>query len=198
MSRTDERHSSVNQVDAAVLFTDIEGSTSRWDNDAVAMRVQLARHDDVVTKSILDHGGHVVKHTGDGFLARFENGRDATAAAVTAQLRLAQMDFSAVGGLKIRAAVDVGVVENRNGDLYGPAMNRCARLMDAAHGGQVLASEFAWEDLHLGSRCGWATATNPLASPTSDCIDSRDSLGPSGSFRCCTPSYNRLSPRLDR
>jgi predicted ATPase/class 3 adenylate cyclase len=149
MSRTDERHSSADQIDVAVLFTDIEGSTARWDADAIAMREQLARHDAAVTKSILDHGGQVVKHTGDGFLARFENGRDATAAAITAQLRLAEMDFSAVGGLRIRAAIDIGVVEDRNGDLYGPAMNRCARLMDAAHGGQVLASEFAWEDLHV-------------------------------------------------
>ncbi|MGC2486260.1 MAG: AAA family ATPase [Acidimicrobiales bacterium] len=150
MSRTDEPHTSVDQIDAAILFTDIEGSTARWDADALAMREQLARHDAVVTDSILEHGGHVVKHTGDGFLARFETGRDATAAAISAQLRLADMDFSSVGGLKIRAAIDVGVVETRNGDLYGPALNRCARLMDAAHGGQVLASEYAWEDLHVG------------------------------------------------
>ena len=149
MSRTDERDTSVDQIAAAVLFTDIEGSTERWDADAQAMREQLARHDAVVTKSILDHDGQVVKHTGDGFLACFKTGRDAAAAAIAAQLCLAEIDFSAVGGLRIRAAVDIGVVENRNGDLYGPAMNRCARLMDAAHGGQILASEFAWEDLHV-------------------------------------------------
>jgi predicted ATPase/class 3 adenylate cyclase len=141
MAGNEKSQTAFDQVEVAILFTDIEGSTEKWDADAVAMRQELARHDQVVTNSILDNEGEVVKHTGDGFLARFNSGKDATAAAVTAQIRLAELDFSAVGGLRVRAAVDAGPVENRNGDLYGLALNRCARIMDAAHGGQVLASE---------------------------------------------------------
>jgi predicted ATPase/class 3 adenylate cyclase len=148
MAGNDKSVTALGQVEVAILFTDIEGSTARWDADAAAMRQQLARHDQVLTSSISDHGGQVVKHTGDGFLARFTSGKDATAAAVTAQIRLGELDFSAVGGISIRAAVDAGPVEDRNGDLYGPALNRCARVMDAAHGGQVLASENIWESLH--------------------------------------------------
>jgi predicted ATPase/class 3 adenylate cyclase len=148
MAGNDTSQTAVDQVEVAILFTDIEGSTARWDADAAAMRQQLARHDQVLTSSISDNGGTVVKHTGDGFLARFNSGKDAAAAAVTAQIRLAELDFSAVGGIRIRAAVDAGPVEDRNGDLYGPALNRCARVMDAAHGGQVLASENVWESLH--------------------------------------------------
>jgi predicted ATPase/class 3 adenylate cyclase len=148
MTSSDTRESALRQVEVAILFTDIEGSTARWDADAAAMREQLARHDEVLVRSIAENGGLVVKHTGDGFLARFNNGKDATAAAVTAQMRLAELDFSIVGGLRIRAAVDEGPVEDRNGDLYGPPLNRCARVMDAAHGGQVLTSESIWEDLH--------------------------------------------------
>ncbi|HEY1825238.1 MAG TPA: AAA family ATPase, partial [Acidimicrobiales bacterium] len=147
MASTDERQTSVEQIDVAILFTDIEGSTARWDADADAMREQLARHDAVLTQSILENEGQVVKHTGDGFLARFSSSAHAAAAAISVQLRLADLDFSAVGGLKVRAAIDVGAVENRNGDLYGTPLNRCARLMDAAHGGQVLASEYARDDL---------------------------------------------------
>jgi predicted ATPase/class 3 adenylate cyclase len=152
----------LDQVEVAVLFTDIEGSTARWDAHADAMREQLARHDLVLTSSIEDNGGHVVKHTGDGFLARFTSGKNATAAAVTAQIRLAHLDFSAVGGLRIRAAVDSGSVEDRDGDLYGPALNRCARLMDAAHGGQVLASENVWESLHNGAMLRIGDENEPI------------------------------------
>jgi predicted ATPase/class 3 adenylate cyclase len=148
MAGNGNSQTALDQVEVAILFTDIEGSTARWDADASAMRQQLARHDQVLTSSIADNGGRVVKHTGDGFLARFSSGKDATAAAVTAQIRLAELDFSAVGGIRIRAAVDTGPVEDRDGDLYGPPLNRCARVMDAAHGGQVLASENVWELLH--------------------------------------------------
>ena len=84
MAGNDKSQTAVDQVEVAILFTDIEGSTARWDADAAAMRQQLARHDRVVTSSISDNGGQVVKHMGDGFLARFSSGKDATAAAVTA------------------------------------------------------------------------------------------------------------------
>ncbi len=147
MQSTQDRRASAERVDVAVLFTDIVGSTARWDADPAAMGEQLARHDAVLSRSILEHGGEVVKHTGDGFLARFSSVRDATAAAVSAQLDLGSSDFSSIGGLTIRAAIDVGPLESRDGDLYGPALNRCARLMDAAHGGQVLVSEGARESL---------------------------------------------------
>ena len=148
MAGNGKSQTALDQVEVAILFTDIEGSTARWDADAGAMRQYLARHDQVLTSSIVDNGGRVVKHMGDGFLARFNSGKDATAAAITAQIRLAELDFSAVGGIRIRAAVDAGPVEDRDGDLYGPPLNRCARVVAAAHGGQVLASENVWESLH--------------------------------------------------
>ena len=157
----DRRQASAEPVEVAVLFTDIESSTAKWEADAGAMRRQLARHDEVLTNAISQCAGHVVKRTGDGFLARFDTAQDAAAAAVSAQLQLAELDFSAVGGLRIRTAVDVGPVEERDHDLYGPALNRCARVMDAAHGGQVLISETAWEELsgepRLRLNGEWAT-----------------------------------------
>jgi predicted ATPase/class 3 adenylate cyclase len=152
MTMIDRRQAVAEQIEVAVLFTDIEASTSKWEADAGAMRRQLTRHDEVLTAAISQCAGHVVKRTGDGFLARFDSARDAAAAAISAQLRLAEIDFSAVGGLRIRTAVDAGPVEERDHDLYGPALNRCARLMDAAHGGQVLISEKVWEELSGDSR----------------------------------------------
>jgi len=147
-----EERRAVEAVALAVLFTDIEGSTVKWEADAGAMRLALARHDEVVTRSIEDNAGRVVKHTGDGFLARFDTCAHAAAAALNAQLQLSAIDFSSIDGLRVRIGVDVGVVEERDGDLYGPPLNRCARIMDAAHGGQILVSESVWEE--LGTQAG--------------------------------------------
>ena len=152
MTGIDGHRTSAEQVEVAVLFTDIEGSTSKWESDAAAMRDQLTRHDDVLTRSISGCSGLVVKRTGDGFLARFDDVRDAVAAAVAAQIVLAGLDFSSVGGLKIRTAIDAGPMEERDGDLYGPPLNRSARIMDAAHGGQVLISEHVYEELSADPR----------------------------------------------
>jgi predicted ATPase/class 3 adenylate cyclase len=152
MTGIDGHRTSTDQVEVAVLFTDIEGSTPKWENDAGAMRSELARHDDVLTRAIAECAGAVVKHTGDGFLARFDDARDAVAAAVTAQLTLAQLDFSTVGGLRIRTAIDAGPVEERDGDLFGTPLNRSARIMDAAHGGQVLVSEDVYQELSADPR----------------------------------------------
>ena len=53
------------------LFTDIEGSTTRWEHQPEAMRVALARHDALLRAAIDEHGGHVVKTMGDAFHAAF-------------------------------------------------------------------------------------------------------------------------------
>ena len=147
MTNVDEVRLSPGPVEVAVLFTDIEGSTVKWETNHDAMRGALARHDEVLTTAIAACAGRVLKGTGDGFLARFDHARDAATAALTAQLALETCDFSAVGGMRIRTAIDAGALEERDGDLYGPALNRCARIMDSAHGGQVLVSENVWEEL---------------------------------------------------
>jgi predicted ATPase/class 3 adenylate cyclase len=150
-------------VEVAVLFTDIEGSTVKWEAHHDAMRDALADHDEVLTTAIATCGGRVLKGTGDGFLARFDRARDAAAAAITAQLALDDRDFSAVDGLRIRAAIDAGALEERDGDLYGPALNRCARIMDAAHGGQVLVSENVWEELSADPQLSINGERTPVA-----------------------------------
>ena len=53
------------------LFTDVEGSTRRWEADAEGMRVALAAHDEVLRAAIEAHGGWLFKHTGDGVCAAF-------------------------------------------------------------------------------------------------------------------------------
>src|SRR5918994_303526 len=87
------------------LFTDIEGSTTRWEHQTEAMQAALARHDALLRAAILDHGGHVVKTTGDGVHAAFSRAQDALSAAVDAQHRLLAESWGEIGGLRVRMAL---------------------------------------------------------------------------------------------
>jgi len=81
-------------------FTDIEGSTVRWERDRDAMREAVRRHDAILRTAINEHGGHVFKTMGDAFCAAFTRPEDAVAATLAAQRALAAEDFSAVEGLR--------------------------------------------------------------------------------------------------
>jgi len=134
------------------LFTDIEGSTARWEQDAAAMRQDLRRHDELLRRNIELHGGRVFKTIGDAFCAAFTNVDDAVAAAQDAQRTLAAEAFLSAGTLRVRMAVHVGEAEARDGDYFGPTLNRVARLLATAHGGQVLLSSAAAQALQDDSR----------------------------------------------
>jgi predicted ATPase/class 3 adenylate cyclase len=114
------------------LFTDVEGSTRRWEADAEGMRAALAAHDEVLRKAIEAHGGWLFKHTGDGVCAAFASPRSAVDAAVAAQLQLE---------LPVRMGLATGEAELRGTDYFGAVLNRAARVMAAGHGGQVLLAE---------------------------------------------------------
>src|SRR6478609_5160373 len=111
------------------LFTDIEGSTRRWETDADGMRAALAAHDEVLRNAIEAHGGWLFKHTGDGVCAAFASPKCAVDAAVAAQRALE---------LPVRMGLATGEAELREGDYFGTVLNRAARVMAAGHGGQIL------------------------------------------------------------
>ena len=124
-------------------FTDIEGSTARWDRDRAAMQEALRRHDELLRSIVAQHNGHVFKTLGDAFYCAFARPQDAIVAAVDAQRALQSEDFSAVGGLRVRMALHIGNADERDGDYFGPSVNRVARLLAIGHGGQVLLSRAA-------------------------------------------------------
>src|SRR5579864_8836016 len=136
------------------LFSDIEGSTQRWETHREAMKAAVARHEQLMTAAIKQHGGYVFKTVGDAFCAAFSTAPDALRAALEAQLALAKEDFASVDGLRVRMGLHTGYAEERNADYFGPAVNRAARLMSIGHGGQVLLSagtrELAHSDLPAG------------------------------------------------
>jgi predicted ATPase/class 3 adenylate cyclase len=122
------------------LFTDLEGSTRLWEEYPDEMRGGLARHDEILQREVVEHLGHVVKTTGDGIHAVFATAHDAVDAAVAIQRELAAESFGEVGPLRVRIGVHTCEAEYRGGDYYGAEVNRAARLMSVAHGGQVAVS----------------------------------------------------------
>jgi predicted ATPase/class 3 adenylate cyclase len=122
------------------LFTDLEGSTRLWEEHPDMMQVALARHDELLRDAVESHGGFVVKTTGDGVHAAFATAPDALEAAVAAQLQLGAEAWETTEPLRVRMGIHTGLAEVRDGDYYGSAVNRAARLMAAANGGQILCS----------------------------------------------------------
>lgn len=122
------------------LFTDIEGSTKRWEAFPAAMRDAVSRHDQLMRAAIAAADGHVFKTMGDAFCAVFATPHGAVSAALAAQRALLAEDWSGVDGLSVRMSLHSGVSDERDNDYFGPAVNRVARLLSAAHGRQVLLS----------------------------------------------------------
>ena len=122
------------------LFTDLEGSTRLWEAHPEAMCAALARHDEILRDAVEEHGGYVVKTTGDGLHAAFALARDAVSAALDAQRRLVAEDWVLPEPLRVRMGLHTGAAELRDGDYYGSAVNRAARVSAAGHGGQILVS----------------------------------------------------------
>jgi predicted ATPase/class 3 adenylate cyclase len=122
------------------LFTDIEGSTKLWQSHPVAMQRALARHDEILRNTIGDHDGFVFKTVGDAFCCAFPTAPDALEAALEIQRTLLSEEWGETGPLRVRMALHMGATEERDGDYFGPPVNRVARLLSAANGGQVLLS----------------------------------------------------------
>ena len=125
------------------LITDIEGSTRLWEEQAAAMAGALALHDALLRSVVEGHAGRVIKTTGDGLLAVFADPNQAVAAALDGQRALRDATWGDTGALRVRMAIHSGTAEVRDGDYFGPALNRSARILAIGHGGQILVSSMA-------------------------------------------------------
>ena len=123
------------------LFTDLEGSTRRWEEHPAQMRDALARHNTIVRGAVESHGGVVFSTMGDGLAAVFASAREAVRGVLAAQQGLGAVDWGEVTGplaARMGLLTDEGVL---GGEHYlNQPLNRCARLMAAGHGGQALVS----------------------------------------------------------
>lgn len=114
------------------FFSDIEGSTRRWVEEGDEMYDVIAEHERVLRDNVERHRGHVVKFTGDGVMAVFQNPDDAVSAAVDAQRAT---------NVPVRMGLHCGTTVARDGDYFGLCVNRAARLMNVANGGQIVVSQ---------------------------------------------------------
>ncbi|WP_084027770.1 BTAD domain-containing putative transcriptional regulator [Mycobacterium avium] len=124
------------------LLTDIEGSTAAWEADAAAMAVALARHDELVEQVVTSRGGRLIKTRGEGdaTFSVFDRPSAGAAAAVELQDAIGHEPWALREPMRIRVALHTGEAELRDGDYFGRAVNRAARLRSLAAGGQILCS----------------------------------------------------------
>ncbi|HEX3243958.1 MAG TPA: adenylate/guanylate cyclase domain-containing protein, partial [Chloroflexota bacterium] len=127
------------------LFSDIEGSTARWERAPSAMSTDLAHHDDVLRQAIESHAGRVFKTVGDAFYAAFSSPLGALCAAADSQRKLNASEWTGAEPLHVRMALHTGAAEVRDDDYFGPPLNRVSRLLNTGHGGQVLLSQVTAE-----------------------------------------------------
>ena len=126
---------------AIFLFTDIEGSTEKWEQEPERMADALARHDALLRSAVEAHRGCVIKTTGDGMYATFDDAAEGVSAAVAIQKSL--VDPAATAGLPlfVRCGLHAGRAFERDNEFFGGTVNRAARIAGLAYGGQVLASQ---------------------------------------------------------
>jgi class 3 adenylate cyclase len=120
------------------LFTDIEGSTRLWQEDEASMPHPVARHDQLFRDVVAGHGGVVFSTMGDGLAAVFQAASAAVACAAEAQELLHTQSWGTARPLRVRMALHTGEAELREGDYFGTAVNRAARLAAVGHGGQIV------------------------------------------------------------
>ena len=128
-----------------MMFTDIVGSTQLWENVPAAMSLALARHDAIMRGAIARNHGYVFKTVGDAFCAVFPRAIDAVTCSVDAQRALTNEPWPDGARIAVRMALHTGASEERDGDYFGPTVNRAARLEAVAHGDQVVISGATYE-----------------------------------------------------
>lgn len=135
------------------LFTDIEGSSALWEGHPIAMEQVVARHDELLRAAVDACGGRVIKTTGDGVHAVFRSPRDGVRAALDGQRAIIDEEWPNEMSLRVRMGVHAGEATEREGDWFGTEVNRAARVMSVAHGGQVVCTgivqELVREDFDL-------------------------------------------------
>ena len=130
-----------------LMMTDVVGSTRLWAQDHDAMIAAMARHHHLVHALVVAHGGSrpVDQGEGDSVFAAFPSASAAVTCAAEVQRRLGAEHWPTPSPLRVRVALHVGEVEERDGNLFGTAVNRCARLRALAAGGQTLVSSPLYE-----------------------------------------------------
>ena len=151
------------------LFTDIEGSTRMWEEASNAMRDALAHHDSILRNAVAAHQGVIFSTGGDGVAAAFAGAANGVMAALDAQRALQAHDWPEHAELRVRMGLHSGEAHERDGDYFGPPVNRASRVMALACGGQVVMTSTTSDLLGPapGIERGWRRPATCRAAPPS-------------------------------
>jgi DNA-binding SARP family transcriptional activator len=132
------------------LLTDIEDSSGLWEADPEGMAAALELHDGLIARTVDAHAGRLLKTKGEGdaTVTAFRRSSDAVAAAVDIQGALAAASWPGGLELRVRIALHTGEAHEREGDYFGPALNRAARLRSLVRGGATVMSQATAEIVH--------------------------------------------------
>lgn len=139
------------------LMTDVQGSTRLWEGFPALMPGAIKRHEEILSDAVSGNGGQVIKSKGEGdsTFSVFESPSQAVQAAIAAQLGLAGETWPPGIALKVRMSIHMGEAEMREDDYFGPTINRCARIREVGHGGQILVSGVVHELVVEGDASPW-------------------------------------------
>jgi WD40 repeat protein/class 3 adenylate cyclase len=121
-----------------VVLTDVVDSSKLWEQSPQRVPALLAEMQLVVDRNVEEHGGRRIGATveGDATVSVFPNVSSAVRAAIGLQRGLASRD----GGLRVRAGLATGEIVGVEGEVFGPTLNRAARIRELARAGEVLLS----------------------------------------------------------
>lgn len=148
-----------------LVLTDVEGSTRLWQDESAAMDLAMRRHHEILHRAIEDAGGWRPRDQGEGdsVFAAFASARAAVTALARVQCELAEEAWPTTVPLRVRVGMHAGELIERDGNLYGEPVSRCARLRGLGSGGQTLLSgplfELVEDDLPPGRRRGTSVST---------------------------------------
>jgi class 3 adenylate cyclase len=123
------------------LFSDLEGSRRLREAQPEAYRGALTRYHGLLRQAIQAHGGVIFETVGEATYAAFANPTAAARAALAAQIALQHEPWGELGQIRVRMGLHTGEVELQGEHYFGAPLYRCARLMESAHGDQVVLSE---------------------------------------------------------
>ena len=145
-------HTEVTSPVRTILFTDLEGSTALLDSLGQEQFLPLLReHDLIVRRELVTWRGREVKHTGDGFLASFDDVTDALHGSLAIIDAFDQRSLAASGpALRVRIGMAAGEPVDQDDDIFGAAVTLASRICAAADPGHVLVSDVV-HDLGAGN-----------------------------------------------
>jgi adenylate cyclase len=134
---------------AAIMFTDIAGFSRQMGADEARMLRLLEVHNQLISQSVTDHHGHVIKTIGDAFLVEFPSVVHAVQCAqqVHAQLRAHNAEKEKAEQIHVRIGIHLGDIVQRDGDVFGDGVNIASRLQGLAEPDTICISDVVYRDV---------------------------------------------------